>query len=375
MYIIVFVFSFMLCRIGEKKYKQGKSRQSLIYIIGAVMLVSILAGIRDCTIGTDIKTYGHWMFEGAKKTNSLLRYIKSNTNIEVGYSIFVFIIAKLFESEHWLYFFTGLFTYYFTMFGFAKFKKYISLSWTWCAYLFLLYGDTLNAMRQCMALAVVLWAFPFALDRKYKKYIIWTIFAGLFHNTAVLTFGIYFIYWILTKKNSVVTKAMIVLGTIGAILSYNQLLSIMMSVGILSSKYERYLTVTTAFSSLNPILVRIPFWIVIVFFSKTLKRRRECDPYCNRIINILGDFIILMSFIELFVAEMRVINVALYRLAFFFTVYRCVAIGRVVDILCLKNRITVKCVFLILFIGIWTYQNVIMGNNGIYPFSAELIGL
>lgn len=55
--------------------------------------------------------------------------------------------------------------------------------------------------------------------------------------------------------------------------------------------------------------------------------------------------------------------------------YRCIGIGRLVKTLKLSNRMIVATILWILLIVTWIYQNVIQGNNQIYPFTSELIGL
>ena len=125
-------------------------------LCAAVLFPAILAGIRDYTIGTDIATYGHWLFIGAKQASNPLKFAFSNTSIDFLYSILVYSTAHLFSSEHWLYFFTGLLIYGFTMAGIYRYRKIISISIAWVCFLFLFYGDTLNAMRQCIAMSIVM---------------------------------------------------------------------------------------------------------------------------------------------------------------------------------------------------------------------------
>lgn len=82
-----------------------------------------------------------------------------------------------------------------------------------------------------------------------------------------------------------------------------------------------------------------------------------------------------MMLLEILTAEMRTINTTLYRLSLYFGMYRCIGIGRLVKTLKLSNRMIVATILWILLIVTWIYQNVIQGNNQIYPFTSELIGL
>lgn len=135
-YFGTFIVSYFFCLCGEQLCKANKKRASAILLCLAVLVPALLAGIRDYTIGTDIATYGHWLFIGAKQAPNPLKFAFSNTSIDFLYSILVYSTAHLFSSEHWLYFFTGLLIYGFTMAGIYRYRKIISISIAWVCFLF-----------------------------------------------------------------------------------------------------------------------------------------------------------------------------------------------------------------------------------------------
>lgn len=83
----------------------------------------------------------------------------------------------------------------------------------------------------------------------------------------------------------------------------------------------------------------------------------------------------MMILMEMLTAEMRMVNVTLYRISLYFGMYRCIAIGRLFKVLKSNNRIIVMAVLWLILIIVWIYQNALQGNNQIYPFTSELIGL
>lgn len=65
-YILSFITSSIFCLLAERKFDHNKLLSN-IYFIVAVIIVSIIAGLRDYTVGTDISTYGNYLFNAANK--------------------------------------------------------------------------------------------------------------------------------------------------------------------------------------------------------------------------------------------------------------------------------------------------------------------
>ena len=209
-YIITFFISTIFVYLGDR-YK-GNRIFSKVLLIAGVLCVSVLAGVRDLAIGTDIKTYGEWLFKGASSGISFFSFIKANTDIEPLFLTLVYAVAKFFSDSHWLYFAIGLLQYGFTLAGIMNFRGKISVPYSWLCFLLIFYGDTLNAMRQFIALAIAFWAFYYFFKGEYKKYVVWTIIAVLFHNTAIVSFFIAVIYFVLKNHNTFYTRVGIEIG-------------------------------------------------------------------------------------------------------------------------------------------------------------------
>lgn len=378
-YIVFFMISFAFCSVGERLMKKEKVKKSRIYFFLSILTVSFLAGVRDLTIGTDIMSYSHWHFLWAEASNNLINYINiSDASVEILYRIFVYLVSVFFKNEHWLYFWTGFFIYSFTLVGFIKLKSSCSVSWVWLAYLFLMYGDTLNAMRQCMALALIVFGFSYLLSNDYKKYIAISIVALFFHVTAIFGFVILGCYWILKKDNSFYTKALIILGAFLIMFLYCEILSLFINIGLLNEKFNRYIVEGTVLASLNPLLIRLPFVLIIGLFYKSFSRenRTQNAQVTNEISSkVYADFLIVMIILEIMFALMRNVNLTLSRIAFYFCIFRCVGTGVLLNKVSKSNKGIIKTGFLIFLVVYWIYQNVVQGNNEIYPFTSELLGI
>ena len=154
---------------------------------------------------------------------------------------------------------------------------------------------------------------------------------------------------------------------------------ILINWGLFNEKFARYLTTDLSLTSINPILIRIPFLIIIlIFYHLFLLERKNIKGHEKNNIElerIIGSFIILMIFFEIIIAEMRSVNVTLYRISLYFCMFRCIAMGRVVKVINNNNRLIVKISILLLLGIIWVYQNVYQGNNDIYPFTSQILGI
>lgn len=370
-YTVVFLLSTIFVYCGERKFKK-KSKYYRVYLILGVLIVAVLAGVRDLSIGTDIRTYGEFHFNAAS-INSFSYYFTHYNDVEPFYRIFVYFISVFFSDSHWLYFFTGLLIYGFTLAGIFHYKGKISVTFAWLTFLLLFYGDTFNAMRQFIALSIAFWGFYFLEKEQYQKFIISLIVAVMFHNTAIIVALIASIYLFLKKKDTFFSKILIVVGSITILVSYSYILRFLMSLGILNSAYSRYLTANTGFQ-INPILIRIPFIILILtfyrqFIYKNKKGLSGLDGYYE------ADFFIICLILELLLSEMRAVLVVLERLAFYFGSYRYISYSRLVSTFSKKNRVIFGTLIIVFLIILWIYQNVYQGNNEIYPYKSIILGI
>ena len=378
-YFSFFFLSFIFCSVGEHFGKTGTSKwMTRISLTVSVLVVSVLAGVRDLNVGTDIWTYGEWLFRAAARHPRFFVFIRGNKEIDFLYLVLTFLSGKFFSDSHWLYFFTGLLIYGFMLAGLWRYRRKISVSFAWLLYLLIFYGDTLNAMRQCIAVSISFWALGFAFDKQYKKFVISIAAAILFHNSAIIALGIFVIWQLLNKHDSLISKTAIVIGSLGILLFYRQIIQLFVSIGILNDRFIRYTTGGTGFQ-LNPILIRLPFIMIIMafFYQFVMYKRKKEDALDSR---REGDFLVIMLILEMLTAEMRAFIPTLYRMSFYFGSYKMIAYSRMVKPFRGSNngRLTRAFIYIIVtafFMILWYYQNVVQGNNDIYPYTSTLLGI
>lgn len=345
-----------------------------IFFSLAVIMITTLAWLRDYSVGTDILSYGNDLFQYSLQFDSLLSFVQKFTNIEPLYLILTYISSFIGKTPHILYLLTGIIIYSFMLAGFVKFRAYISITLSWLCFLFLLYGDTYNAMRQSLAVAVGTWAFHFAIENKPLKFMIGLICAFLFHNTAIFFVGIYGIYWVLQKNNKIYTKIALLITAIGVIVFYNQILNFIIGIGLLNTKMERYYISSSTEFSIPAILIRIPFLVLILIQRKQFWQGRNSMTKISALKNEAeGDFYTLMLFCEMFTVELSAFLPSLYRIALYFVPFRCIAYARICALQKKENRIILIVILVVYLLIVFVYQNQIKGNNDIYPYTFYFI--
>lgn len=372
-YFITFGLSSLLCAFGERYAHKNRRKKAEVFFFLSVLIAAILAGVRDLSIGTDIWTYGEYSFRAARSNANFFSYVSSHSELDLLYNVLVWIIARFTSNSHWLYFFAGLITYYFIMKGIRQYEQQMSITIAWIVFLFLYYGDTLNIIRQWISVSIAFWGIKFAINRNYMKYLITTIIAILFHNTAIISFFIFIMISFIKEKDSLMRKAIIIIFVSTATVLYGEILNIFINLGILGEKYSRYFTSGFALS-LNPIIIRMPFLIIIFIWYKAYSNA-ERNKIKKWELSTESDIVIMLLIIDPLISAARGTMTTLYRVAYMFGIYRTIAYSRIYCVMRRNNRYIILLILLLYLTLLWIYQNVFQGNNEIYPYKSEILGI
>jgi transmembrane protein EpsG len=193
------------------------SKKSIIYWILSVIALlptTIVAGVRDLTIGTDIKHYVVTNFLAARGYSNLFDYVSYIDNIktafvgavnhtEAGYSVIVFLISRFTGDVHWLLFTLQMLTILFVYIGLVNFHNQFGISITMglLIYDFLFFGPSLNVMRQSLAAAIVFFGVSLLLGDRIKMALFYFLVACLFHLTALISIPLIVFYLYLKKRD------------------------------------------------------------------------------------------------------------------------------------------------------------------------------
>ena len=387
-YLITFLISILLCGLAELTLK--RSRTGGVLLLGAAVLPPVfLAGARDFEVGTDIRAYGNYVFTYARFSSNPISFMWRKSDIEPFYKGLAAFVSRFTDNPHWFYFATALIICGCIMGGLYHYRRFCSITLSWACFLFLFYGDTLNTMRQCLALAVVFWSFPFFLKKKYALYILFQAAAVLFHTTGCIALVFPLLYLFLRKVPMQWVQFFFVIFCMGLVMFYSPLLRTVLKTGLLPGKFYRYLAKGAAVA-VNPTVLRLPLLVPILLYydrfcnfqaaeAALVPPARGRDPEGSdqevpgvfpKEESIPGMLIVLMLLMEICTVQLRSVMPALYRISYYFGSFRFIAYSRLPGILRKDNRNLVIVLLFLYLLVLWVYQNVMQGNNGIYPYQA-----
>lgn len=164
----------------------------------AILIPCLLAGFRDIGVGTDTSVYGMVTFQTACSYNNLVDFMVSKhwsvTAVEPLYRMFVFLITRVTTKIFWQFFLIEFVIMLFTYCAIVEsdIGRYSWIGMFVCHTLFFCFS--LNAMRQAMAMAVILWGFKYIRNKQFKKYALVVFVATLLHLMSVVAIAFYVIY-------------------------------------------------------------------------------------------------------------------------------------------------------------------------------------
>ncbi|PZU86787.1 MAG: hypothetical protein DI529_08205, partial [Chryseobacterium sp.] len=113
-YLIVFFLSILFTHLAQESDKNNRKLFFFVFSAFAVLLPSLLAGLRDSGIGTDTETYVDTVWRTINRINSYEEFQKlykqeKFDDIEYGYLLLNFIGSRFGSSVNIIYFLTSFF--------------------------------------------------------------------------------------------------------------------------------------------------------------------------------------------------------------------------------------------------------------------------
>jgi transmembrane protein EpsG len=123
-----------------------------------------------------------------------------DVDFELGWAFYTKLLTLISSNNSVLLFFSGLIIIHSY---FNVIKKHSQIVW-FSIFLFItiVFYNSLFVLRQNLATAILLYSFPYIIDRKFIKFLFVLLIAFLFHKTALIFLVLYFVYPIkLNRKN------------------------------------------------------------------------------------------------------------------------------------------------------------------------------
>lgn len=366
-YLCVFAISILLCYFCEKIAFPAIEQKTLsklwfvILLILIALLPSILGGVRDYSIGTDIRVYGNTWFYLARSSSNLFSLLGTASASSIGalYAIFNFVVSRFTNNPHWFYFWYCFVENIIVLIALRENRKLISITSGWATYLLLFYNLNFNMLRQGMALVILLLGFKYVREEKFLRFLLVVLFAYLFHSTAIIALLVYIVYLITAHKNNTnnwIQMILIYICSTVFILSFESISQFLLNAGLLSTRYAIYL------NSDNVAIGRSYIFYLFIFIVCILSVKSEKDTIFN-FFEIITFICIAFSILVKISYLFRVIN--------YFSIYLCFGIPYVFE---KKSRIVLNginfrpLIMYIFLIGYWLIIYVFLGYQSTVPF-------
>ncbi len=347
MYILTFISSAALLYVSGK-YKRNKYFSAILVII-ALLIPSILAGLRDYSIGYDVTLYGNYWFEKACSYGSMIGYLNKarEYSMGIGYAAVNFLSSRISKDPHVFYFNYELLHMVLLYFGLRPFKDKISIPFAFLVYYFMWYNLSLNILRQSMALIIVFFSYQFVANKKPVFFAICIFIAMTFHNTAIIGVILYAVSFSLQSRVAKLFRLLIVAASGVVILFYKQVFELLASMSIFSSnRYGHYMDDSLAGGR----YIRIVFWLFVA--ALVIWRAKDYNKVWDhsKVMNFWIVISLVMSGI-MFVASSTVI-----RAAYYFDIIAVISIPFITENLGLREKILGKRIqYIVTIIPIFLY--------------------
>ena len=289
-YIVVFCFSTLIL-LAINKWKTG-SLGFIFWSIATILCLSLLAGLRASSVGTDTAGYALPLYEIASSKVHFADFYASNwfriwrysdvSSFEIGYLAIIWLSSRIGSFQVQL-FLTSILTICPIYIAFVKKKYFASLPLAMFMFMFIEYNSTLNGMRQWIALSFVLlaiWGYynPNISLLKQIKVIILLLIAVSFHTSAILGVFVLIVRWFLSK-GSVSARVLIVVGIcLALVVCIGVLRQLIVAVGL--EQYLNYLGSGSVRLVPSALIIRLPFLLFAIYLYRSdLIEKHEASFY------------------------------------------------------------------------------------------------
>lgn len=290
-YIVGFIMSTLLFALAEKVVK---SQRWFVYLI-ALLIPCCIAGFRDRSVGTDVQVYLVQMTTAAIYSGSLSEYMNTSWHVigsyvrivsqyEIGFSMLVYMTAKIFRNMFAVQFAVQVFTIVPIYIANTKFKDEFPMWLSMLTYYLMFFNRSLNMMRQCIAMSFVYLAFAYLKTGKKKKCMIAAIAALFFHISALMGILLYFLYKYTTSDgkghflgrrkipNRYTHMLIAIMAGVMVVLGNNTAANFMSLLGL--GRYAVYIKGAVEFMP-NQIISRLPTLILFLYFWRKMRTEQD----------------------------------------------------------------------------------------------------
>lgn len=257
------------------------------------------------------------------------------------FELLKWISANVFHDSQFLVFICALITNVSIV---LFFKKYARPFW-FSVFLYVCGGSfftSMNIMRQYLALAIVIWCYFLAREKKFIKYILLILLAAGIHQSVWIMLPMYFL---LRKEKMDISFFIILVASLVVMMNFETVMTVILSG---SSTYEHYID-DLLNDGYGVKLLRILAWLLpymfVILFHKTISQRFHLE-YSLIFATILAACVSVISYQYVFIARLDV----------YFSIPALCAVIKVPELFETRSRKFVKYAMVGLFFAFGCYQ-------------------
>lgn len=374
-YLLAFAISTILIAIAEKQ----KTKYFILLSFVAVLIPCLLAGFRAADVGTDVTVYLKQLTHAAISSEDISQYFKSYwfyswrnmyiKDYDIGFSLLVYFVAKLTSSMVAVQFAVSAVILVPIYIALAKGRKNHPVWLGMLVFYLYFYNTTLNMMRQWAAMAFLLLAFRYLVEKKWGLVALFSAIAMLFHSSALIVVIIYLIYgclcvarrWRFAQNDihlsgEMVLMLLITAVTFVAILNLDLVIKLMAAVGV--GRFSNYLEGGQLQLLVGQIVLRLPVLLLLVINWKDF---RKASPQAT--------FYLGMMLLDMVLSQLISVDVYAFRIGYYFSIYFVLAAPAMYAAIPSRTRRTVTTVALVVYcLFYWYYNYVLQLRHETYPY-------
>lgn len=379
-YFYVLIITVLLALIDDYLYKFSFfDMPKFLSALTIALPMSIIAGLRNWNIGTDVHIYGYGEFNIATAATSLHTYIQSistHYRTEILYSVLNFVVSRFTNNVNIFLFVLSLITVIPFCLGCILFRKKFNIPvWIQVTIFWgLFYGNSLNLMRQSVAIAFVYLAVAMLMcNEKWNNvsFFILSAVAFGFHRTAFMSIIIWMIYQYINKLSGKAKLSFqIVSGALLIAFGANLGLLVMskaLNTSSLAIKYKQYIDGSNWLAQTSYgwtrilMLSALPLMLLIILlvYRKYIKNQAD-QKY------IL--FLTLILVVDLVTQISAFSGKVLLRLGLYFAIFECITAPLAFKLLLEKKSRFLGYILVAMYMIFVFYSVTKSGSGEIYPY-------
>ena len=258
LYIVVIAFVYLFAKVAKR-------RDKVLPLLFAILILSLLVGLRNSTVGIDTKQYVYLFDSGY--------YTWLN---DIGFIELTRLLSAFVDSSGYLFIISFLTCMFFGL-GAWRLRHDTDLPMLMLFLTVSILFPMMNTMRQYLSLSVVFFVYKDLLEAKYLKYSVAVVVAASLHVSSIIALALVFFASIIDWKNISAKKKIVVISfylilPVGAIYAYTRYFG-----SLIQDKINLY------FSSLSVISGLFGVLQIIVVCLVAYKARRNFKKVVQKI--------------------------------------------------------------------------------------------